>query len=580
MHPFVEDFISPDEPDFEAMRHSVISGSPYQPSFSVRSDLSDHLAMLHREFVGQLEIKFAHAAMIVLLRRKISVETVYRHYRALWSAHSDILLEILDSRWLVSACDTLSDLSDDPDEARTATLISLFVNTVKLFETERVMDGRQHVQGARLTQRTPLYDGLTGFMVGEGDMVANLVRRLDQTLRHDSLVDRIARQLITRALFSDTVFSRFNGRQSKNKWSASLPMKTEPRRSILQAKAFAHAPDKRGASHPQYILINDTARLGAGFHLGTLYACHSIRRHLTDRGLFEAGWANDLAGFRPLIDELRTIPELLVLNGEGTLHHRASRACELLEICKVAKNLGMKVAVINTVWEANDDSMAEILRTVDAVHVRDTRSLAALPSDLPAQVTPDASIPIFMELTRSGDFLAPVYPIGVMDNVVPKATDVLLRFAEAGTLPFFAMPGGNLSVTRQNTSGQAVPVWPRLLQITDLLSASAWVTGRFHGLIGALCAGRPVCAVRSNTAKIEGLLGDFGLASECLLSDEWLSKPINEQVIEVDRILEIQKTPAFTARRDLVLKSACHQIDQMFDQVGALVGQPPRITQG
>ncbi|TKD14568.1 polysaccharide pyruvyl transferase family protein [Rhodobacter capsulatus] len=570
MHPFVEDFISPDEPDFETMRHSVLTGAPFQRAVGCRSDLEEHLAMLHREFVGQPRIKFAHAAMTVLLRRKIATETVHRHYRALWSEHADILLETLDSRWLVSACDTLSDLSEDPDEARTATLITLFVSTVKLFETERLMDGPPP-PGTPLTQRCLLHDGLTNFMVGGGDMVANLLHRLDRTLRHGVLVDRIARQIISRALACDTVFARFGRHQSRNTWPPHLPMPPILPRPVRPARAVRAAPPGR----PRYVLLNDTARLGGGFHLGTLCACHAIRSHLADRGLQDVGWANDLAGFRALLDGCETPPELLVLNGEGTLHHGAPRARALLETCRIAGTLGMKVAVINTVWEANDPEMAAILKGVDVVHVRDTRSRAALPPDVPACVTPDASIPIFREITRSAGFPPPGHAVAVMDNVVPKAAEALLRFAEAGALPFFAMPGVALGQMRQTVSARSGPVWPRLLQVTDLMSAEAWVTGRFHGLIGALCAGRPVCATRSNTAKIEGLLADLGLTEACLLGEDWGSKPRPEQVLEVHSCLDRQKDPAFMARRDQQLLSACDRIGQMFDQVAALVVDTP-----
>ena len=575
MHPSVEDFTAPEPPDFEAMRHGVITGTPYQPSFGCRSDLDEHLAMLRRECVGQPELKFAHAAMTVLLRRKIAPETVYRHYRALWSEHADILLEILDSRWLVSACDTLSDLSADPDEARTATLLALFVNTVKLYETERLMDGAPRPQAAPLDQRTPLHDGLTGFMVGGGDMVANLLHRLDRTLRPDALVDRIARQLISRALASDTVFWRFGQRQSRNSWSPCLPMPPIRPGAVGPKAARKQTPVKR----PQYVLLNDTARLGGGFHLGTLYACHAIRSHLAARGLQEAFWANDLAGFRAHLERCPTPPQLLVLNGEGTLHHGAPRARALLEACRIGKSLGMKVAVLNTVWEANDDEMLACLQAADAVHVRDTRSLAALPPGFPARVTPDASIPVFREVTRSAGFPAAVHPVAVMDNVVPNAAQALLRFAEAGALPFFAMPGVALGQLRQGVSGGAGPVWPRLLQITDLMAAQGWVTGRFHGMIGALCAGRPVCAIGSNTAKIEGLLDDFGLGAECLLGADWHLKPPAAQRVDVERCLDLQQDPAFIARRERALHAACDRIGRMFDQVAALVvDAPPRAA--
>ncbi|WP_444430598.1 hypothetical protein ACTTAM_05695 [Rhodobacter capsulatus] len=37
----------------------------------------------------------------------------------------------------------------------------------------------------------------------------------------------------------------------------------------------------------------------------------------------------------------------------------------------------------------------------------------------------------------------------------------------------------------------------------------------------------------------------------------------------------MQQDPAFVARRAQVLQTACDRIGQMFDQVAALVGNPP-----
>src|SRR5690606_13460001 len=137
------------------------------------------------------------------------------------------------------------------------------------------------------------------------------------------------------------------------------------------------------------------------------------------------------------------------------------------------------------------------------LHVRDNLSRAALPPGIPAETTPDISISLFVRLARDGQFPVPRYRIAVMDSVVPTAWKALLGFAEEGRLPFFAMPAGNLHKIREDVEGRSGPVWPRLLQLTDVMASQAWITGRFHGLIAALCVGRPVCAISSNTAKIE-----------------------------------------------------------------------------
>lgn len=305
--------------------------------------------------------------------------------------------------------------------------------------------------------------------------------------------------------------------------------------------------------------------------MGTVHACNAIRQNLAHRGLVEVGWANDHAGFDAVLASCGRKPALVVLNGEGTLHHDAPRARDLLTTCERAKDMGFRVAVVNTVWQENSDLMGAALGKLDAVHVRDSLSLAELPADIRAQVTPDVSIQLFLQTLR-GAKAEPMQDIAVMDSVVRSTSAALLAFAEHEGLPFFPMPVGNLRKTRQDVASRAGPVWPRLVQSTDVLAATNWVTGRFHGLIAALCAGRPVCALPSNTSKIEGFLWDHGLAEACLLDSDWLLAPLSRQRDDLTRRFDTQRTEAFIQQRDGVLDAAVLRIDAMFDSLAALAG--------
>lgn len=566
MYPRIFDYTSTDPLDFDRLRNEVVTGSGYAPSFGMRKDLQQQIDMLEREFSGQLRLKLVHAVLNVLLRRGVATQTVYGHFATLWAEHADILLDTLDSRWLVSACDTICDHSPDPAEAQGAILVSLFVNTLKLAETERLMDDPAQGDPQRIAGRTPLFDGMVAFLPGRGDMPANLLQRLDRRLRPETLTGMIGRELINRALSADTVFTRLAVHQTRNLWRPYLASTPAPGRSGPREARRAILD----ADRPGYVLLNDTSRLGDNFHLGTVYACESIRRNLARRGLQEIGWANDRKRFETLLADGERKPALIVLNGEGTLHHGAARAVELLALCVQAKEQGIRVAVLNSVWEKNPDAMVAALRKVDLVHVRDKLSREALPDGFPAEVTPDMSMQLFLQSTRTSQFPPPQHKIGVMDSVLPAASEALLGFAEEEGLPFYAMPGRNLRSTRVAVAARSGPVWPRLLQLTDLMAAEAWVTGRFHGLIAALSAGLPVCAVSSNTSKIEGLLDDAGLNEACLLPPEWLSAPGPQKRRELVKRFQIQQTSEFIQRREIYLEAAVQRIDQMFDSTAAL----------
>lgn len=232
----------------------------------------------------------------------------------------------------------------------------------------------------------------------------------------------------------------------------------------------------------------------------------------------------------------------------------------------------MCVAIVNSVWQDNPTDFAKALRYADLVHVRESASRAALPAATVALVTPDVSILPLVRFFRDGTFLSPSRPLAVMDNVVPKTSAALLEFSIHAEAPFFVMPGRALRPARQRAAeaGQKV-TRPMLLQAPDVMSSHAWVTGRYHGLIAALCANRLVCALPSNTHKIEGLLTDSGLGEACLLPAAWLDVTAAQQISMVDERLEMQQDAGVIKARQEYLAHAVASIERMFDEVTRLV---------
>jgi hypothetical protein len=172
-------------------------------------DLNAHLTVLRKEFAGQSELLFYHAMLIALLRRRIEVAENLPRLRALWASEQAFLLEALDSRWLVSACDTIVDHWPEPDERALALATSLFANTIKLYETERIATGGVQGEYTLPEGRVALHDGMTAFQIGEGDMIFNLVRRIEATTAQAGTAAQILRELVKRASKHDTVFRRF-----------------------------------------------------------------------------------------------------------------------------------------------------------------------------------------------------------------------------------------------------------------------------------------------------------------------------------------------------------------------------------
>ena len=556
------DFLHSDAPlDFDRLRFAVVPGGPLRRIPGRQAALEDDIRNLCHEFAGQGELALIHAMLCVGLRRDICSGLNFARYQTLWQDHADWLTEALDLGWLVSACDTFADLSPDPSERQLALMGSLFANTVNLYETERRLTRPAPLDRSLLDWDRPLVGGMTPFVPGGGDMVRNLVERIDRMEVPAGPVSAIMQAVIGRVLRGETIFSRLRSVQLSNqRWPSALSQSAFPGRSPSAWGAATHAP-------AGFVLLNDTGRLSGGFHCGTVMACAALRDGLTSRGITEQGWANDTEGFDRLLSRLSQRPRLVVLNGEGTLHHDAARAIRLLECCAKAAAAGIPVAVVNSVWQANGSTMGQLLQSADLVHVRESASLAALPPAVTGRITPDMSFLAFSRL-YDGATAHAVCDLGVIDSVRAPIAHALQDFAGRAQAALYAMPRHMVTTLRQRCAQFPEAAAPALLTAPDLLTSARWVTGRYHGLIAALAAGKPVCATPSNTHKIEAMLGDAGL-SAALLPADWETLEPKDQDAAIDAAFGAQDQD-FIARRTAYTADAVARIEAMFDDLAAL----------
>jgi len=171
--------------------------------------LEDHLEKLSEEFAGESHLSYAHAILTVLIRRDLQTDLAFRHFEAMWSSQAEHLLANLSARWLISACDTIMDCSDDEYERAMAAAGSLFFNTIKLYETERYHSDTTPAPKGDVGAPVPLFDGLTTFSVGRGELISAQRERIKALARPDSTAASIVLELLNRADRNDTVFQRF-----------------------------------------------------------------------------------------------------------------------------------------------------------------------------------------------------------------------------------------------------------------------------------------------------------------------------------------------------------------------------------
>ena len=254
------------------------------------------------------------------------------------------------------------------------------------------------------------------------------------------------------------------------------------------------------------------------------HGCNAVMQAL-DAGLREQGiepgfyWPVGV-DWRPFADALmRERVDIVVVNGEGTIHHSAERerARALCAIPAFAhERLGAPAVLVNASVEALEPAALEGLRGFDAIHVRETVSRTYLESrGIEATFAPDLSFatPLPTEdRVRSG--------LLVTDSVSAEIAEALRSVADTVGGSFESMRHRASLLERLGRSfmkrARSGPPLRRALECTSdyrafverLAAKETVVTGRFHTVTLALLTATPVIAVPSNTAKIRAVLSD------------------------------------------------------------------------
>ncbi len=291
------------------------------------------------------------------------------------------------------------------------------------------------------------------------------------------------------------------------------------------------APTSRDA--PAVIILNDT-------RVDRHHGCSSVMRVL-EAGLVGAGfriaatvpahsdWEKD-AGFQAALPSA----QLLVVNGEGTLHHDRPAGLRLLQAGEFARERGLATALVNAGWEANGRAYVKAARDFDLVSARDSRSAAALNTEgVDCRVVPDLSL-----CTTPPVAVVPRVGTAYTDSVEPGVTlalDALRRKMGGEVLSIHECDPTQESSWRFMRAGISRADLASPIRMRDLLRArrAQWrsanchvetflqqlariellVSGRFHACTLALVAGAPFISAGSNTRKIAALVEDAGL--EC-----------------------------------------------------------------
>jgi len=187
--------------------------------------------------------------------------------------------------------------------------------------------------------------------------------------------------------------------------------------------------------------------------------------------------------------------DVLVINGEGSIHHRTPAYQKKIREARNAYNAGKDYYIINTVWQNNGKDDSLIVKRAKEIITRECMSKLDLFSDTGAESTiiPDFSYAADVDdTTPFKDYAG-----------ITVSTD--FYSAEFGT--FVQASSGFLSKypllnLRQTT-------WSFLVR--SLATAGLLVTGRHHAVYAACRARTPFVAVAGDCHKIEGLVATAGI---------------------------------------------------------------------
>lgn len=169
----------------------IITGSPAK-NLNRLDNTEENIKRVRSEFVGKPEVCHELVKLIIYLRRNIDTESNSEKFFDLWEKYSEVLLKELDTRWLLSVVDTVIDVGDDL-EAAVAMNISQCVNQCNIHTSLLVncVDGRLDGNKLRQELKFPTWDGMITIDVPHGDMLHNMMVRMDVIISREPWLNDI-----------------------------------------------------------------------------------------------------------------------------------------------------------------------------------------------------------------------------------------------------------------------------------------------------------------------------------------------------------------------------------------------------
>lgn len=277
--------------------------------------------------------------------------------------------------------------------------------------------------------------------------------------------------------------------------------------------------------------------------------------------------------------------DLIVINGEGSIHHDSKNATHLFEISKALVEQNERVVLINALWQQNSpDKWKPVIAKFSAAYCRDKKSQKELMAIYPAAgYAPDLTFFDYPVFPNSGAGFA------CTDSVLNKWSRFAMQAAKQDPeLDYLTMFTGNLK-HRRGTKDWAKQVkyflYPLLIKylglklspryhalslaytdtdafIQHLNSFKAVCVARYHTLCFTIQQEIPFVAVGSNSHKSEALLEELGLPL-----DVFTMQANNPHTIKENLIRAAHEFPHYKQQISDFNQNAKNLINEMFDDI-------------
>ena len=170
----------------------IIHGSEPAKNLNRIQDMNKNIEAVRAEFIGKPEVCHMLVAEIIKLRRDSDDQQSRDAFWVLLNDYLDVILEHYDIRWILSICDTIVDIGNNVQSAIAMNMVQC-INGTNIHHSILVNAVNGDIDGNKLRHelKVPTWGGMITADIPNGDMIHNMMNRLDEIIKQDEQLNTI-----------------------------------------------------------------------------------------------------------------------------------------------------------------------------------------------------------------------------------------------------------------------------------------------------------------------------------------------------------------------------------------------------